>query len=392
MKALKKIIKIFLIIIVSLAVIIYGGVFLGHKVIFPIKTSNVPTIDPVTDGTLTLGVQAHTSQPETIDEYILVLAEQVKRYNEMAPGFWPNNALVNQSVIAEGIRSKKLWLIAPDGTITPISIREAENYGCQRQAYVNGFTSYDGGFYLAISEEDLTNYLIWQKYLHLGTYDQFFGFTHEGFHILEQPKWQVMDNIPNRGRNEFLDNTAARAKRDLLQRQLLKAVSEPGNTRLILDALATYTDWKEQFPDDYKNSIYFERIEGTAQYFELVTGLYCGYPNQIKNNDDFNRALALIATREDIYVGHGLINECYTVSGFSCVLLDRLESDWKERLMRDSEATPIEMLHQHFKDEDLPAPVQLAQEEIDAIADEIQKPVVNKGMPLFFKALYDMLF
>jgi len=192
-------------------------------------------------------------------------------------------------------------------------------------------------------------------------------------------------------RNAFLENTSSRAKRDLLQRQLMKAASEPGNTRLILEALSTYVDWKEQFPEEYKNSSYFERIEGTAFYYEMVTGLYSGYPDQV-NSNNLDKALALLATRNDVYIQHGLIKESYTVSSFACVLLDRLEENWKERLMGDSEATPIEMLSRHFKDETLPAPRQLTQADIDAVAEEIQKPDINRGMPLVFQAFYDMLF
>jgi hypothetical protein len=73
-------------------------------------------------------------------------------------------------------------------------------------------------------------------------------------------------------------------------------------------------------------------------------------------------------------------------------LLDRLESDWKERLMDDPEATPIEMLYLHFKDEVLPEPIQITQADIDNAADEIQKPSVNRGTPLLFQFLYDILF
>jgi hypothetical protein len=393
MQKLKKVIMILLIILVSFAVIIYGGVFLGHKVIFPINTSNVPTIQAVSDGVFQFGPQAHLTQPETIDEYIPVLAMQLKRYNEIAPGLWPDNALINQSAIAEGIRSRKFWLISPDGDIKPLSKKEALSYGINRQAYTGGFSFFKGGLYLAVSEEDLTNYLTWQKYLHLGTYDSILFLTHEGFHATEQGVWQYWEGtVANSGRNGFLENIPARAKRDLLQRQLLKAVSKPGDTQLILDALATYVDWKEQFPEEYKNSVYFDRIEGTANYYELVTGLYCGYPDQVKNSEDLERAIALLATRNDIYVRHGLVTECYTVGGFACVLLDRLESDWKERLMNDPYATPTEMLLQHFNNETLPVPRQLTQSEIDAVAEEIQKPDENRGMPLLFKALYDMLF
>jgi len=396
-KPMKKFLRVLFIIVVSLVVLVYGSVFLGHKVIFKEKTSVVPTIQPVTDGTFTFGVQAQATQPATIDDFIPLLAKQVKRYNEIAPALWADNAVVNQSLVVEGLRSKKFWLIAPDGVVTPLSKAEALSYGFTRNAYVDGFSFFDGGMYYAIAEEELTNYLKWQKYLHLGTYDAVLFLTHEGFHKKEQSKWRVMSDIPNRGRGEFLENTPERAKRALLQKQILKAVSEPGDTRLILDALATYADYKIQFPDDYKNSPHFDRVEGAAYYYELVTGLYLGYPDQVKNKDDLDRALALLATREDIYVWHGLVSEGYTIGGFSCVLLDRLEpqaleSDWKRRLMDDPEATPIEMLYRHFKDETLPAPKQLTQAEIDTVSEAIQKSKEAGVKPQVFRFLYDLLF
>jgi hypothetical protein len=272
---------------------------------------------------------------------------------------------------------------------------EALSYGFVRQPRVNGFSHYDGGMYLAVTEEYLPNYLFWQNMLHLGTYESILWLTHEGFHMEQcSPKWQYNEDTVNRNRerNDFLENTPARAKRDLLQRQLLKAVSAPGNTQLILEALATYADWKQQFPDDYAKSLQFDRTEGTAHYYELVTGLYAGYPSQIKNSDDVDAALALLATREEAHIRHGLTAEGYTVGGFASVLLDRLETDWKERLMADPYATPIEMLYQHFKGESLPAPRQVTQADIDAVAEAIKKPDVNKGAPLLFKTFYDMVF
>jgi len=388
-------IKVFLIIIASLAVIIYGGVFLGHKVFFREAVSKVPTIDPATDGTFIFGAQAHKSQPATMEEYVPILAMQLKKYNEIASALWPNNTLVNQTMIVEGLKRNKLWQIAPDGTVTPLSNSEAKKMDFTRSAYVDGFSFFKDGVYYAVAEEDLTNYLTWQKYLHLGTYDAILFLTHEGFHKTQE-KWASMAVVKNGERDEFLDmdSLPARAKRALLQKQLLKAVSNPGSTELILEALATYADWKALFPDDYENSVYFDRIEGTAYYYELVTGLYLGYPEQVKNRDDLDRALALLATRQDIYVWHGLIKESYIVGGFSGVLLDRLGIDWKEQLMREPDATPIEMLYRHFKDETLPPPVYLTQAEVYAVIDAqaLQESGGSSVLPRLFRFFYDILF
>jgi hypothetical protein len=215
-------------------------------------------------------------------------------------------------------------------------------------------------------------------------------FTHEQFHSEEQIKWRSTDDIPNMDKDEFLENVAARSKRELLQKQLLRAVSEPDHPQLILEALSTYEDWKKQFPEDYKNSTYFDRIEGTAYYYEIVSSLYIGYPDQIKSKGDLHKALALLATREDIYVDYGLVAEGYSVGGFACVLLDRFVYDWQNQLMNDPEATPVEMLYQHFQGEVLPEPRQLTQNDIDAVSEKIQsKENVN---PMIFRFLYDILF
>ena len=269
---------------------------------------------------------------------------------------------------------------------------EALDFGINRQRYADGFSAFDGGIYLAVHERDLNNHLLWQKYLHLGTYDSFITFAHEGFHMIVQPNWPTMENRPNPERNEFLENTHARAKRALLQEQLLMAVSEPGNTQLILEALSTYASWKAEFPEEYENSIDTDRTEGTAYYFELVTALYSGYPEQIKNVDDLDNALALLATRNDIYVWHGLVSESYIIGGFSGVLLDRHMDGWKEQLANDPYATPIEMLYQHFISEVPPPPQQLTQADIDAIGEKIRENEQSRDLSRLFRFLYDLLF
>ena len=113
----------------------------------------------------------------------------------------------------------------------------------------------------------------------------------------------------------------------------------------------------------------------------MVTGLLLCYPDQVKNDADLDRALALLATRGDIYVDHGLIHEGYTVGGFASFLLDRLDPSWKERIVKDPKATPIEMLLQHFKNEKLPAPAQVTQAELDAMR-EIARKTTDEGITL----------
>jgi hypothetical protein len=392
MKKLLKTLKILVIIAAALAVLVCGGVFLGHKVLFKEETSRVPTIRPAQNAEFTLGVQART-QPETMDEYIELFARQVKRYNEMAPELWAKSALVNRSAVVEFLEGNTFWLISPDGSVTSLSKSDLSERGIGRAPYFNGFSVFDGGAYVAVSQEDLENCLLWQRYLHLGTYDPFITFAHESFHVVEQGHWASADHLPNAGaRAEYFDNVPARAKRVLLQKQLLAAVADPGDTSLILDALATYEDYKTLFPDDYKNSVYSDRTEGTAYYYELISCLYASYPEKIRDRESLNRALALLATRDDIYVTAGLVAEGYHIGGFACVLLDRFENDWQERLAADAEMTPIGMLAGLFADTELPEPRQPADEEIGAVEAEINQASEKKGITNLFKMLYNLLF
>jgi hypothetical protein len=397
MKKFLKASKVLVIVAVALIALVYGGVFLGHKVFFKEETSDAPTLEPARNAEFTLGVQAHT-QPKTMDEYVDLFARQVKRYNEVAPELWANAVLVNRSAVVEALGTNRnpenrFWFVSPDGSVTPLSKGEIVERGVRRAPYFNGFGIFEGGAYVAISQEDLENYLMWQQYLHLGTYDPFITFAHESFHGVEQGRWANANHLPNAGaRNEYLGNVPARAKRALLQKQLLAAVASPGDTPLILDALATYEDYKAQFPDDYKNSIHADRMEGTAYYYELISCLYASYPGKIKDRESLDRALALLATRWDVYGVTGLVAEGYRIGGFAGVLLDRLESGWQGRLAADAEATPIEMLSRRFADVRLPAPRQPTDGEIGAAEAEIKRAQERNTAVYFFKMLYNLLF
>jgi hypothetical protein len=393
MKKLLKVLKVLLAIVVALAALVYGGVFLGHKVFFKETASSVPTIQPAQNAEFTLGVQAHT-QPKTMDEYVELLAEQIKRYNEVAPSLWTDSALVNRSAVVEALESNKIWLISPDGSVTESSKKELSERGVVRLAYFNGFNVFDGGAYIAVSQEDLENCLLWQQYLHFGFYDPFITFVHESFHGVEQTRWADADGLPNAGeRDEYLDNVPARAKRALLLKQILAAVAKPEDASLVLDALATYEDYKTQFPDDYENARSADRTEGTAFYYELISCLYAAYPDRIRDRNDLDRALALLATRDDVYVEYGLVVEGYGIGGFAGVLLDRFEDDWQERLMANADLTPMDLLSQHFAGAALPAPQRLTDEEIEATRAAIEQSSEEGGGPvLLFKMLYNVLF
>jgi len=49
-------------------------------------------------------------------------------------------------------------------------------------------------------------------------------------------------------------------------------------------------------------------------------------------------------------------------------------------------------LRAYYADETLPAPRQTTQAETDAVREALQTPEVNRGLPLVFQMLYDLLF
>lgn len=217
MKKLLKFLKVLLAIVLSIILLIYGTVFVMHKWVFPDKVSDTPTVSLLENGEYKLGVQLH-EMPQTLDGYVRnVLAEQIKRYNETADQYWNGNHIVEQYVLIESIENGKFWLIAPNGEVSELTRKQAEEkYKFSRQPYRVGFDIFEGdgisGMYAAASEEDMKNYLMFEEYPYLGTYDVFITYTHELFHIIEQPTWNTVDKIQNAERSERFEDMEVRAE------------------------------------------------------------------------------------------------------------------------------------------------------------------------------------
>jgi hypothetical protein len=388
---------------VAIVVVAYGTVLVGHKVIFPIESSTTPTIDPIEDDSFHFGVQFHEKE-SNMEEFMKTLAQQMANYQARAAELWPDNKVTDKYVIAECIESGELWLLSPEGEVKKLSKDEAQSYGFVSSAYSDAFSPFEGngisGMYLAVSEEDLNNYLVFQKYLHLGTYDVFLTYAHELFHMTEQDdasKWAAPDSISNPERSAYYEEVDARAKRYLLQEQLAAAISDAGNReKLILDALATYKDYKEKFPNDYDMTTYFDRIEGTAYYFELKSALYAGYPEQVKNPEDLYNALGLLVTRADIYRAVGAISESYRVGAFASVLLDEVSDDggaaWKKELMENAEVSPMDILEQRYAGKTLPEPQEMTSELKAEFAQKLEAAEKKGGPTGLFRMFYNLMF
>ena len=324
------------------------------------------------------GKQAHEFCPATVDEFVPVFATQMVRYSQIAPLCWPNNAVMEKSVVLEDVDTNRIWHITPNGDVTELSEEDADLMGISRRDRPDDFSFFSGGMYITISDQSVYAQRGSDK-PHVGAYDAILWLTHEGFHEWEQSKkWEASDSesIANAGREEYLLDVSARAKRNLLQKQLLWAAADPGNKQKVLDALATYEDYKTKFSNDYDNALYYDRIEGTALYFEIVSSIYVFYPDQVGSRVDLERALAHLAQKyEENYISLGVVSESYYAGMLACILLDRLDENWKEHLMQEPSITPLEMLSLHYSDETLPEPRQLTAEELDSVTEAIRDKV-----------------
>ena len=401
----KKFFKGLLIFVVALVALIYGGVFLGHRVFFKIPTSAQATIPVLENGNLRLGAASH-KQPTTTEDYIKVLAQQVKTYNQKLPELWPDNNMSNQWVVAQDIKTKKAWSISPAGKVTKVSQKKLDSYQVSAFAVNGGWSQIDtpelSGAFLAIDPEALTNFYSFQRYEHLGTYDPFITYAHELFHGILQEDWPTPQYL-NAEKDERDEDTKARRKRMLLQQQLALAISEPQNQDAhIKDALATYQDYQQNDPKDFKATIYADRVEGSAYYYEFKASLYAGYPDQIKDEADVQAALTLLLTDDNpAYRASGAISEGYNVGAYAGILLDRLaqakgESPdlWKKTLAEKGESSPLTLLAEQYSGESLPTPAKIPSEKQRqawlAAADDIQQRggAAENLFSLFYGILY----
>ena len=350
-------------------------------------------VDTASAYRFTLGHESRGSQPETVDEFIPIFAQQYRRYNDVALEIWPGNTLHDVPYIIEDVDTNRLWLIGPDGRVSALSEEEAKGMGLVQRhtlgfamgAFGDFYTYNDKGdivsqyftadkfkgMYFTVNQESMDNIERWGKWPHVSGFDVLRFSIHESFHTFEQSKWQwqpVEERANYTTKDQFFEATDARIKRDLIIKQLQAAVNSMGDKKLVLDVLATYVDYKENLNDDYINALYWDRAEGTAQYFEFVASIYSYFPDQIKSKEDAYRALAQLGAL-DFYrlLVCGVIDEAYMTGAFTGILLDMLGIDWKTQFMNDPMLTPMEILYQNFKDETLPEPKQATQSEIDEV-------------------------
>lgn len=403
MKKLLKFIKYTIYTLLSLFLIAMLTIFAGHKYIYPIPYSSTPTVEDIRNDEFCLGVGCHP-HIETVEEFIPIFAQQIATHSRKAEKIWPDTKLGNLYALVQSIEHNKGWLISPQGDIEVVNKDKIVALAPNRPRYNIGFSHFANdtieGVYLALSEKALNNYLEFQQYPHLGTYDLFITYTHEMFHMLEQDKrWAHPDEILNAGRNDRLGDVDARTKRTLLYQQILQAVTATDaatTDSLTLNLLATYKDYKNYYTEDYDNARYFDRTEGTAHYYELVSSLYSAYPMQVYSCEKLMRALQLLAENKNIYDDEvGLVNSSYHIGGWTCVLLDKLSDDpnqWKQLIMEQGNTTPLDILEQLYADRPLPEPLEYSDAMRERVKLKIEEEKNKKVAPGIFRMLYQLFY
>lgn len=404
MKKFLKFLKYSAYAFILIIVLALSTIYVGHKFIFPIPFSETTTIPDIKENGFCFGVDCQNA-PKSVDAFIPIFAEQIKNYHTVAPTLWPENKVVDLYVAVESIENSKSWLISPNGTAQSLSKEELMKLCPARARYNIGFTPFKNdsiqGVYLALSEEALKNVLEYQQYQYLGTYDLLLTFNHEMFHQLEQDgHWAEPETINNRSRNPMLDNIGARIERNQIYKLLLEANATQDSTHkrsLILQVLSNYQYYQEHYPDDFKNAKYFDRIEGTAHYYEIISSLYSAYPSQIYSKETLKAALRIIAQNKNPkpYEDAGIDDESYIIGAWTGFLLDELSEDhtvWKNEIMQNAELSPLDILAQHFEGEVLPSPLQASKELEEEVRNSIQDKKDKRVAPGIFRMLYQLIF
>lgn len=379
-------------------------IYIGHKYIFPIsyrETSQIPDIKK--DG-FCFGVNCQES-PETAEEFISLFANQIKAYDKNASSIWPNNQVVDLHIIVQSIESNKSWLISPQGDFKSLTKKELKELSHIRNKYSVGFNPFESddirGVYLALSEKEIKNVLEYEKYQYLGTYDLFLTFSHEMFHHEEQDKnWASPDTISNRSRNPRLKDIKARTNRNFLFNQILKANAAKTSSEkdsLILQVLSNYEYYKTNYPEDFEATKYFDRIEGTAHYFEIIASLYSAYPKQIDSEESLKKALRVLAENDSVkpYDDPGTDSESYGIGAWTGFLLDDVQQDsrdWKKEIMENPNVTPLDILAEQYLGKTLPEPIIPSSDLEEKVKLAIEEKENQKVAPKIFRMLYQLIF
>jgi len=344
---------------------------------------------------------ATKTQPESLDDYVRLAASQIGKFNQMSSAFWPGTSFEGTVVYFISNDRKYAWKVEYDGSYTKIeNVKSVPRYGSvmgyEMEFFPLGIET-DGvkGMVIVISQDALLDQASYEKYTHVGMYDPLLTYIHEGFHVFAQDsdRWHDAD-VSTAIRENALDNLEARKLRTYTVKLLSQALQDEENRDLYMkQAVKLHQAYKTTFAKEYERVRYFERIEGTASYYEVVASLQTSYPETI-NITNYAKAVALWTTIRRPENILGASHEAYELGTLAGVLLD-LKTDpleWKRKIETDPMATPMELI------EGLYTPDELKQVSIPKISEDYTKSLVesiNQGQEVkskFIGLLYHVFF
>lgn len=323
---------------------------------------------------------AAKDQPVTLDEYVQIAASQIGTFNEMSNSFWPASSFDGAVVYFISNDKKHAWKVNYDGSYTKIeNVRSVPRYGSVMGYDMEFFPleiRSDGvkGMVIVISQDALLDQKRFEKYTHLGMYDPLLTYIHEGFHIFVQDsdRWKNAE-VSTALRENAFDNLEARKLRINTIRLLYQALQDDENQDMYLkQAIKLHQMYKNTFAQEYERVRYFERIEGSASYYEVVASLQVSYPEDI-NSTNYTEAIGLWASNRQPEDAVGASHEAYELGAVAGVLLDMKmdPEEWKKIIEADPMATPMGLIESLYtKDE-------LDQVEVPEINDKFTERIVE---------------
>ena len=340
-------------------------------------------------------------QPLSLDDYVRQTASQIAKFNELSNSFWPGTSFDGAVVYFISNDRQHAWKVENDGSYTQIEdVKSVPRYGSVRGYEMEFFplsmeTDGVNGMVIVISQDALLDQIRYEKYTHLGTYDPLLTYIHEGFHIFAQDsdRWQDAD-VSTAIRENALDNLEARKLRTYTIRLLSQALQDEENRDLYLkQAVYLHQLYKRTFAQEYERVRYFERIEGTASYLEVISSLQVSYPESI-NETNYTEAVGLWAANrrpEDVL---GASHEAYELGALAGALLDTKTNpnSWKRLIETDPTATPMDLIEGLYTQDEIDqvAIPEISEEFTDSLVESINRgPTVRNNLISF---LYHIFF
>lgn len=165
---------------------------------------------------------------------------------------------------------EQFWLISPEGDVLSLERHQA-------QEKASSDINFDDN-----SIDDIERFQI--RYLGRGNTQTLNSILHSGFHLTTQlDSFNIENPLGLEYRYDRASYTSERLIRNLIQRYLVKALTNVDNIDYVLSVLSAFEYYKTNFGYEFAIASYFDRIEGSAQWFDWVASMSSLFDNEINS-------------------------------------------------------------------------------------------------------------